>query len=375
MLRSAVGRGAVAVAAVAGLLLMGATRAAVATTPPIAVPAAGTAYFGVHLDPDTPDQYVQRSGIRPAVYGKFAAVPFDASTKRWMSTVVDQVKAHGGKLFLTLEPNGGLSTITAGAARTIASTIAGYNSRGVDVFVRFGQEMNGSWYVWGQKPAAYVAAYRRVADAVHSAAPHAAMVWAPTYGGGYPFAGGASSPKAGSADFTALDTNHDGGLTAADDPYAPYYPGDAYVDWVGLSAYHFGNTYPWGANVVPAAGKLGQFLHGTYTGNGDESVVPDFYQDYAVAKGKPMAIAETGALYNEAPPAPGDSEVSIKDAWIDQVYGTRADLPQVKLIAWFEIEKLEGAVNSRVDWRATTNPDVLAHLKSVLAGGGYLSGT
>jgi beta-mannanase len=45
-----------------------------------------------------------------------------------------------------------------------------------------------------------------------------------------------------------MDTNKDGGVTIADDPYAPYYPGDSWVDFVGMSNFHFGNTYPWGKN-------------------------------------------------------------------------------------------------------------------------------
>jgi hypothetical protein len=32
-----------------------------------------------------------------------------------------------------------------------------------------------------------------------------------------------------------MDTNGDGVVSDLDDPYAPYYPGDAYVDWVGMS--------------------------------------------------------------------------------------------------------------------------------------------
>ncbi len=28
------------------------------------------------------------------------------------------------------------------------------------------------------------------------------------------------------------------------DPYAPYYPGDAATDWVGMSLFHWGSGYP-----------------------------------------------------------------------------------------------------------------------------------
>ena len=39
-------------------------------------------------------------------------------------------------------------------------------------------------------------------------------------------------------------------LNMADDPYGPYYPGDDAVDWVGMSLYHWGSSYPWGANAA-----------------------------------------------------------------------------------------------------------------------------
>ena len=37
------------------------------------------------------------------------------------------------------------------------------------------------------------------------------------------------------ADQTALDTNKNGILDAGDDAFSPYYPGDQYVDWIGVS--------------------------------------------------------------------------------------------------------------------------------------------
>ncbi len=36
-----------------------------------------------------------------------------------------------------------------------------------------------------------------------------------------------------------LDTNGDGKLDMSDDMYTPYYPGDEWVDWVGMSIFHF----------------------------------------------------------------------------------------------------------------------------------------
>lgn len=115
------------------------------------------------------------------------------------------------------------------------------NDQGTPVVLRFAHEMNGSWYPWGQRPTQYIEVFRRVAAAVHQQAPGTAMLWAPNYGGGYPFASGQYNALPGTSDFALLDTNHDGVLNMSDDPYLPHYPGDDAVDWVGMSLYHWGS--------------------------------------------------------------------------------------------------------------------------------------
>ena len=51
------------------------------------------------------------------------------------------------------------------------------------------------------------------------------MLWNVNNGGGYPFPNGTDIAKyTTSTDFKLLDTNGDGSITQADDPYAPYYP-------------------------------------------------------------------------------------------------------------------------------------------------------
>lgn len=55
-------------------------------------------------------------------------------------------------------------------------------------------------------------------------------------------AGGKYSLANGTAEWHALDTNDDGWVDMADDPYTPFYPGDQWVDWVGLNMYHMGQV-------------------------------------------------------------------------------------------------------------------------------------
>lgn len=360
----------IAVLGCAAMMLVSVASAMAATCPSRAslVPRSGV-YFGASLNwgTDSLSAYAGRLGHRPAVSVYFVNLPMTGNQPRLLDQTVDLVRANGGILLLTLQPERGLAAVTTAVAVGIARRLAAYNRRGVPVIVRFAHEMNGSWYRWSQQPIEYVAAFRRVAAAVHRLAHSSAMLWAPNYGGGYPFATGRYHATPGSADTTALDTNHDGVLTQADDPYAPYWPGDDAVDWVGMTLYHFGNVYPWGKNVVPEPGKFVAELTGTYNGlNGNESAVPDFYAEWAAGHHKPMAIPETAALY--APGRGGASELSIKQAWWSQVFSP--DIPRLfpllKMINWFEWDKYETEINGRVNWTATETPAVRTAFRAAL---------
>jgi len=326
-------------------------------------------YFGVSIDweHDSPADYAARLGASPAVYVDFAAFPLEPAGIDHLDRIVSDVSAVHGMLLLTLEPNGGLATVTPGAADDLARRLAGYNERGVPVFVRFAHEMNGSWYPWSQQPERYRQAFQTVATAVHHQAPGSSMLWAPNYGGGYPFAGGPSAAKPGTADFAALDTNHDGKLTMADDAYSPYYPGDDAVDWVGMSLYHWGNQYPWGENEAPEPGKFAAMLTGSYRGaNGDETAVPDFYATFAAGHGKPLAITETAAFY--APTAGGTGARAIKEHWWAQVLdpANTQRFPALKMVNWFEWDKYETEVSNRVDWTVTRDPQLAAAFRQAI---------
>ncbi len=88
--------------------------------------------------------------------------------------------------------------------REFARALADY---GKPVFLRFGGEMNGDWTPWGGRKRAelYKEKFRLIANIMHSTAPNVAMVWSPN--------------------------------SAPDDGIEDYYPGDAYVDWVGINGY------------------------------------------------------------------------------------------------------------------------------------------
>lgn len=328
--------------------------------PPDLVPPAGTAWFGLNLDwaNDSAAAATERLGAAPSVWVQFVAFPLDAGGIGNLDAFVEQIAPLGGIGLVTLEPHDGLETVTPEAARELAGVLAEYwDDHGVPTIVRFAHEMNGSWYPWGQQPAAYVEAFRTVAAAVHEHAPASAMAWAPNEGSGYPFTGGSYAADAG--DHPALDTNSDGQITGADDPYGPYWPGDDAVDWVGMSLYHWGLAYPWGENELPADGSFRALLTGGITGaHADQLEIPNFYEIWAEGKDKPMGIFETAALYNPAEPGPDEAE--LKTAWWRQATDRRigADFPRLAMVNWFEWRKEEAEVGAVIDWRLTADPEL-----------------
>jgi hypothetical protein len=306
--------------------------------------------FAVNLDfsDDSVAAFNQRLGQPVSAYGRFVTFPLDQLEIDGLQTFMDEVAAVGGMAVLTVEPSISLDQVSEVEATNLAQRMALFNAEGVPVLLRFAPEMNGNWHAWGQQPDAYIEAFRLVADAVHTFAPDTSMLWSPNYGSGYPFGGATATPMA-----TALDTDGDGALAVGDDPYAPYYPGDAYVDWVGLTLFYWGNSYPWGENEVPNPDTFVNQLRGY----GDTGV-PDFYDTYVTGTGKPFAVF-TAALVN--PEAPGsDDAVAIKQAWWNQVLlAGRDQLPGLQLVEWLEWTRPEPeAGNASIDWSLTGDETV-----------------
>ncbi|ARJ06923.1 hypothetical protein B5808_18095 [Cnuibacter physcomitrellae] len=317
-------------------------------------------HFGVNLDwgSQSVGEYADLLGAPPADVVSFSPIPWTAQEREWVTQAADQAAQVGAAHLLTLEPQAGLAAVTDDVIADVVSLLQEETDAGVPVIVRFAHEMNGSWYAWGQQPEEYVATFRRVAAAIHQQVPGAALMWAPNYGGGYPFDGGAYAAPPGSAAAGVLDTDGDGAVTGFDDPYAPYYPGDDYVDWVGMSLYHWGSAHPWGENEAPEAGKFVAQLTGAYSGlGGDDTAVPDFYADYGQARDKPVAIPETAALIVDRGDPVGQD--AIRQAWWQQILAPEVHqrFPLLRLVNWFEWVKVEQEVGDTVHWAVLDDPD------------------
>jgi hypothetical protein len=150
------------------------------------------------------------------------------------------------------------------------------------------------------------------------------------------------------------------------DPYTPFYPGDEYVDWVGLDFYERG----W--NLPPRDAKLwgGLFIHGLTHDSMDnpdteENESVNFYKTFCEEKNKPLLISETGATgSHRIDLSEGDRKKmchnwkagwwsSKEYGWLIAVYGTSyfqkfqiaypidKMLPKLKGIIWFSQAKSE----------------------------------
>ncbi|QNG36630.1 acyltransferase domain-containing protein [Geodermatophilaceae bacterium NBWT11] len=342
-------------------------------------PPAGAPYVGPALDwtSDGAADYADRLGESPSLFAQSVRYPLTDDDELYLRQFVEQATTTGALAVLTLEPTESLGDLTAEDAQRLADELAELTEADDAAFwVRFAPEMNGSWTPWGQQPAAYVDAFRTLADVVHATAPGAAMTWAPAYGAGYPF-GTARGEVEGSGprEESALDTDGDGAVTDADDPYAPYWPGPGYVDAVGLSAYHYGLQQDFGANDVPPAGKYEALLSGTEGWSSPTGAGRDFYGTYVTGQDLRMVV-QTGAFF-----APGDpgadaaQELAVKQGWWRQVFAAAPQFPGIAAVVWLEQERPEAeADDALVDWRATATPELATAFAADLTAAGFTTG-
>ncbi|TPX38587.1 mannan endo-1,4-beta-mannosidase [Synchytrium endobioticum] len=330
--------------------------------------------YGFALDwkNDTPSAISQRlNKIAPAVVN--AWIRFDNNGFNGQSTsdinwfgYETSLLGRGTMLELTMLPIVEMSTLTTATLTNIAQICADINSKyAVPILLRFGHEMNGNWEPYGQRPSAYVTGFRNMGTILRKYTNLTAMVWAPNIGTFYPYAVSSSQqlPPAGSVDFRLLDTNSDGVIDAADDPYGPYYPGDDVIDWVGLSLYWYPET---GVSSVP---RPSTYVHDSILAAGP-SITPlvsanfnatlhNFYNRFALGKNKPMCFPESGAPYiRNSTTTNVVEELEVKQTWWQQVLSPSnlAAFPKFKLAINFEESKVQDSYIQ--DWAQTFNPIV-----------------
>lgn len=178
-----------------------------------------------YRDPALYDQWGQKVGRRPVIL---------ASYKTWTIPLIDtgqleEVWRRGAVPIVTWEPwaeeNGKafrLKDIAGGLYDGyIEDSARAAAAWGRPLFVRFAHEMNGGWYPWGRgasgsKPRFYKEAWRRVVRIFERlGADNVSWVWCP-------------------------NENSSGRF-----PFRQYYPGDRWVDWVGLDGFNWSISRRW----------------------------------------------------------------------------------------------------------------------------------
>ena len=169
---------------------------------------------------------------------------------------------------------------------------------GYPYFLRFAQEMNGNWYPWseqvnGNTAGQFVLAWRHVhALFTTQGVTNVTWVWCPNVD--YP------------------------GST----PLQELYPGDAFVDWVGMDGYNWGSIQ----------GHVWQPF---------SSVFQETYQEMLRITARPMMIAEMASAEQG-----GNKASWITDAFVVQL---PQDFPSIRAVTWFN-------ENKETDWHIESSP-------------------
>jgi len=290
--------------------------------------AVGAFISNSYADPGLYDAWARDTGYRPVVLGSY---------KTWTIPLVDtpqleEIWNRGAVPLVTWEPwDGGTASgvfrpgdLSSGAGvfrlRDIAAGVydayidrsaAAAAAWGKPLFVRFGHEMNGAWYPWGRgsngnTPSLYKAAWRHIVRAFRSAGAHNVnWVWGP-------------------------NQNFSGRF-----PFRQYYPGDGWVDWVGLDGFNWARSPRWQSFDEIFAGSYNSVIELT---------------------SKPVMIVETGSW----------EEGGSKAVWVDSALNR--ELPRykhVRAFLWWSVDDPRG------DLRVESSPAALRTLRDALQSPPY----
>jgi hypothetical protein len=255
------------------------------------------------------NRIAERAGVVPTMLQFFVhwsdPMRFDAIPASYAKGAIPVIswEPWAGRAAGEDQPEYALSRIIAGEFDDYLTAVAtGIRDQQYPVVIRFAHEMNGHWYPWseqrsGNRPGEFVQAWRHVHDVFDRVgATNVIWVWSPNI-------------------LRPVPT-----VSLAD-----LYPGDEYVDWVGMVGYAVGER--------TAA-----------------EVFEPTMQAIRAFTSRPFLITETGA-------APGPA----KAPWISDFFAWLPQQPDVVGVIWFEFSPADGGTE---DWRLTETSDTVAAFRA-----------
>ncbi|GAA5954071.1 hypothetical protein JCM21900_005398 [Sporobolomyces salmonicolor] len=326
---------------------------------------------------DSPSRINNNLGYNVPVFQIAQAIPlpkYNYTTGAGGAAPENQIElsATDAAVFLTVYPTSGFAAVTDDDFTALGQQILNYQQvLNRTVFLRYAPEMQGTWMTYGMQPTEFNTSWHSMYNLVKAVAPETIMVWAPNTPQGYPYGQGGSQYTAlSAADQAALDTNHDGQLTGADDAFSPYWPGTDVVDWIGLSIYYKGLNSDIENDVQPD-GYCAMVINGTNPEDG--STITPWYNNYcAQYPDKACMFAEAGAAWHVNDDGPA-TQAALQQQWLKDCVTNSSFLtqyPRIKLFMQFEYEKTETSnegTNDLRDYRLLNNTDVLNEFKADLA--------
>lgn len=235
---------------------------------------------------------------------------------------VEEVRRAGAVPHIALEPNQGLEKVRDDDY--LREFLREADRADIPIFLRFASEMNGDWTAYGQDPELFIETWRLLHGVVREEAPRVMMVW-------------------------TVFTFPEGRIEM-------FYPGDDYVDWVGVNIY----------NVVYHSNNLER--PADYE---DPLKLLDFVYNLYSAR-KPIQISEYAATHYTV--TDGEYYVEWALEKIARLYENLPVLyPRVKSVFYFNHNTLENWNPARwVNNYTVTDQPALLETYHQATGDGYL---
>lgn len=233
---------------------------------------------------------------------------------------VKELHSKGAVPHIAWEPNEGLAAVKDddylhGWAQAAARA-------GRPIFLRYASEMNGNWMAYSGDADLYIAKWRMVYKIMHEEAPNVVMIWCPY----------ATPTKT----------------------IPMYYPGDDYVDWVGVNIY----------SVLHASGDPAQ------PPSDDPRELLKFVYDMFAAR-KPIAVCEYAATHYCVATKTECVDFALEN--MTKMYQSlTAQFPRVRMINWFSVNTEAGNL-AHNNYSVTDNPRVLEAYQKLIASDLFLS--